>query len=114
MGTKYGQLDESERVLIWKWQKLGLSKRKIAKELSRSASTISRELRRNKVEEESYEPGIEAQRIASERKSGAGKRIRLKSEFIRKFVEDNNFVRIGLCIRKQYSQRVGIIVCKGI
>ena len=47
MGQKYDHLSSDERLWIFHWQELGVSLREIARRLGRSASTISREVRRN-------------------------------------------------------------------
>lgn len=47
MGQIYEQLSCAERLSIFHWRELGLSYREIARRLGRSASTISREVRRN-------------------------------------------------------------------
>ena len=47
MGEQYSQLSLQERVEIYRLQSNGLSLRSIAKELNRSVSTISREVKRN-------------------------------------------------------------------
>jgi IS30 family transposase len=47
MEDSKGQLCLAERRVIWKGRRLGYSVSKIAKEVGRSKSTISRELRRN-------------------------------------------------------------------
>lgn len=48
MGDHYHQLTEEERIEIYALRKAKKSMRRIAKELSRATSTISREIRRNK------------------------------------------------------------------
>jgi IS30 family transposase len=47
MGTHYDQLSLRERMEIDLWRREGLTVHAIALRLGRSASTISRELRRN-------------------------------------------------------------------
>ena len=47
MGTEYGHLSAGEREQISRGLAQGLSQRRIARELGRSASTVSREIRRN-------------------------------------------------------------------
>ena len=49
MGDRYGQLGLDERIEIYRLHAAGISVRSIAARLSRTASTISRELRRNSV-----------------------------------------------------------------
>ena len=50
-------LSLQERMLIVEWREEGLSIRQIARQLGRSPSTESRELRRNGIASTSYTPG---------------------------------------------------------
>src|SRR3989338_2870636 len=56
METQYKQLSMEERCLISHLQREGTSIRKIAATLDRSASSISRELKRNTTPSSSYQP----------------------------------------------------------
>lgn len=53
----YYHLTINERACIYQFKKLNMSIREIAKALGRSASTISRELKRNS-DENTYNPSI--------------------------------------------------------
>ncbi|MBI3112934.1 MAG: IS30 family transposase [Rhodospirillales bacterium] len=65
MGTHYDQLNESEREVISRLRADGRSIRAIARILARSASTISRELRRNGRATNSWPGGYGATRAQS-------------------------------------------------
>ena len=71
MGEYYGQLSLEERIEIYRLHAGGISRRSIAVHLGRSASTISRELRRNsaktKVWAGGYEP-VRAHDLAERRR----------------------------------------------
>ena len=56
MGYEYSQLGFDERVLIGHLHADGLSNRKIARRLGRSASTVGRELLRGVMPRQSYDP----------------------------------------------------------
>ena len=47
MGTKYGQLTESEWCEIFRLRSTGISRSEIGRMIGRDKGTISRELRRN-------------------------------------------------------------------
>jgi IS30 family transposase len=82
-------LKDRERIALLK--ATGKSLREIAKGLSRSPSTISRELKRNKFnfhKRKVYFPA-QADFKAHKRKIASGKRRRLKNEFIRSYVIEN-------------------------
>ena len=53
---KYKQITKEEREKIYQYLKIGISYAKIAKDLGRDKSTISREIRRNKSEKLGYLP----------------------------------------------------------
>lgn len=76
MGTQYSQLRLEERIELYRLHAGGLSQEKIAEALGRSASTISRELRRNarrtKVWPGGYEP-VRAQGLAERRRRWDGR-----------------------------------------
>lgn len=57
MGRKYAQLTLDERYKISRLQEEGKSIRQIAAALARSASTVSREIRRNRTKTKGYDPG---------------------------------------------------------
>jgi IS30 family transposase len=59
MGDYYGQLSLKERIEIYRLHAGGISRRSIALHLGRSASTISRELRRNSVKTKVWAGGYE-------------------------------------------------------
>ncbi len=89
MGNKYTQLNDEERVLIAVLLKEGASVRAIARELSRSPSTISRELKRHFPSDRS---GTylwrRAQEKATKRRSECRKRKRLKCAEIEGYVRE--------------------------
>lgn len=86
-GRSYSQITQAEREEIAIFRKLGLSIREIARQLERSPSSISRELRRNQppINKCAYR-AHSAQKRANERKQKAHKRERLKNEQIRAYV----------------------------
>ncbi|MEM8690173.1 MAG: helix-turn-helix domain-containing protein, partial [Pseudomonadota bacterium] len=62
MGEHYSQLSLSERIEIYRLHSGGFSLRAIARELGRSVSTISRELRRNSKATKSHPGGYQPER----------------------------------------------------
>lgn len=66
MGKHYDQLDIDERYELYRLHEAGTSVREIGRLMGRSASTISRELRRNALPRGDYKPGS-ADRIALSR-----------------------------------------------
>ena len=66
MGKKYDQLDIDERYELYRLHEAGKAFREIGRLMGRSASTISRELRRNALPRGEYKPGS-ADRIALSR-----------------------------------------------
>ena len=70
---RYHHLSEGERHQIYALREQGLSIRAIAKQLERSASTISRELRRNKRSDGAYDPE-EASKMALRHRGAASQR----------------------------------------
>ncbi|WP_299372080.1 IS30 family transposase [uncultured Kiloniella sp.] len=66
MGKNYDQLDIDERYELYRLYESGISVRAIGRLMGRSASTISRELRRNSFPRGEYKPGS-ADRIALSR-----------------------------------------------
>jgi IS30 family transposase len=73
MGTEYGHLSAAERERISRGLAQGLSLRRIARELGRSASTVSREIRRNSRGVAQYRAeaaqGMAGQRLAKPRRA---------------------------------------------
>jgi len=67
MGTKYGQLTESERCEIFRLRSAGISCSEIGRLIGRDKGTISRELRRNALPKSGYAP-LSAERIAFARR----------------------------------------------
>ena len=63
MGTEYSQLDIDERYEFFRLREAGTAEKEMAVLMSRSESTISRELRRNALPKGGYRPGS-ADRIA--------------------------------------------------
>jgi IS30 family transposase len=70
MGTKYDQITLEERCEIARLQGEGRSVRQIAAALDRSASCISRELKRNKGQQVGYKPGQAQERTQARRWKG--------------------------------------------
>jgi IS30 family transposase len=62
MGRHYEQLNESEREVIERLHAAGRSTREIARTLARSASTVSREIRRNSRATKQWPGGYQARR----------------------------------------------------
>ena len=71
MGEHYGQLSLEERCKIAELHQAGQSLRQIAAALDRSASSISRELRRNRGAQVGYRPTYAQQRAAARRWKGS-------------------------------------------
>jgi len=71
MGHHYKQLTQEERYQIAAFKGLGISQAEIARRLHRSASTISRELKRNR--KDSKYDGAKAQRLTDKRRREAAK-----------------------------------------
>lgn len=85
-------LEMEERYLAYRYLKKGLGIRGIARELGRSPSCVSRELKRNRELEESTDFYFDKARAAQEaaesrRTAGAHKKMRLKSREIQRYVE---------------------------
>ena len=81
---KHLTTNEREKLLVLKLNGMGI--REIAKQLSRSAATISRELRRNNSEE-GYWPSI-AQQLYSERRKSCRRKFILDDPVKKAFVQD--------------------------
>lgn len=71
MGQHYGQLSLDERCEIARLRAEGASIRQIAAALDRSASTISREVKRNSGRDTGYSPSIAQDRTAARRWNGS-------------------------------------------
>lgn len=84
-------LTRQDRLVIFKMRRLGSSIRQIAKEINKSHSTVSRELKRCGFElnknSDYFEHTERAHRLAEERISRGRQREKLKSSFIRDYVE---------------------------
>lgn len=87
MKRKYNHLTIEERDLIAVRNAEGIGQEEIAKEIGRSPSTISREIKRNKSSKGLY-LAAEADKQAKERKSEAHQKTRIPDEFTRKYLED--------------------------
>lgn len=85
------KLTRAERIKLYKYRRLGYSGRRIGIELGRDRSVINRELKRNGESVDKNEDYIAKAHTAHEathrRRSAASKRMRLKSEEIRSYVE---------------------------
>ena len=87
MKYKHLSIEEREKIQELLWQKTSI--RDIAKVIGRSVSSISRELKRNKpLLFDRYTPRIANEKALKKRKS-RGRKLRLKSFFIRKYVIDH-------------------------
>ena len=84
MGIKYEHIDLEERKLIWRLSQNGASARKISKELSRSPSTISRELKRNEHSSQLYPHNCH--KMAIKRRKQSYVKPRLKSQELQNWV----------------------------
>jgi IS30 family transposase len=88
MGEQYSQLSIDEREMIAVLRAEGKTAREIGRAISRSHSTIVRELERNSPPVyKGYYLAHKAEEKARERKCKAGERERLKSPFIRSYVK---------------------------
>jgi IS30 family transposase len=92
MGCHYDQLNESEREVIGRLLSAGRSKREIARVLERSASTISREIRRNSTATKIWHGGYKAARAQAltERRRNRGRTHKLaRQPDLRELVRDS-------------------------
>lgn len=71
MGQRYSQLSLEERCSIAQWHSIGQSIQKIAAALDRSASTISREVRRNGGKKVGYKPSYADEQAKARRWRGS-------------------------------------------
>jgi IS30 family transposase len=85
MATKYEHLSYEERVLLCQWKKEGHSIREMSRRLTRAASTVSRELRRNKHEQKDYSSHT-AQFFTRRRRSESYSKPRLKTKWHQAYV----------------------------
>ncbi len=83
MQYKHFTIEEREKIQYGRWE--NKSVRTIAKELGRSASSVSREINRNKSQKGLYNPRTSHLRALSKRKS-RGRHNRLKNDIIRDYV----------------------------
>jgi IS30 family transposase len=86
MHSSYRHLGLKEREVIEIMHRDGRSIREMARVLSRTPSTISRELRRNRSPVHASYLDHRAQERSDKRRSKASRRIRLKDEEIREYV----------------------------
>lgn len=75
MGRKFKQLTSDERNLLQRGLNEGKGVRRLASELKRSPSTISREIRRGLVEQKTYDAVIAREWARSHRRRGARKLV---------------------------------------
>jgi transposase, IS30 family len=83
MKYKHFSIEEREKIQEMLWQKFSI--RAIAKTLGRSPSSVSREITRNINLKRRYTPRVAHNRALEKRKS-RGRKLRLKSGFIRRYV----------------------------
>lgn len=83
MNYKHFSIEEREKIQELLWQKTSV--RTIAKALGRSPSSVSREINRNVPLKRIYKPRVANVRAEEKRKS-RGRKLRLKSVFIRRYV----------------------------
>ena len=84
MSNQHSKLTALERELISIWLSQSVSKRKIARRLSRSASTIRAEIKRNSWS--GHYVAVHAQAVAEKRIVTARKRHLLKNKSVYKYV----------------------------
>lgn len=87
MKRKYNHLTVKERDLIAVRHAEGIGQEEIAKEIGRSTSTISREIKRNKSSKGLY-LAAEADKQAKERNSKAHQKTRIPDKFTRNYIEE--------------------------
>ena len=86
ISIKHSKLTLSERKLLAKWKLDGLSNKACARLLGRPASTIGRELKRNKFKTNVYEP-LHAHALFEKKKKNAwGAKVPLKNKKVFRFV----------------------------
>jgi transposase, IS30 family len=102
----YSHISLTERELISLYQAQGKSVNDIGRLLNRSASTISRELKKNAPPvHKNYYVGYRAHQRSKDRTKAAHKRPRLKNDLIRDYVE--NKLKLGWS-PEQISGRLGL------
>lgn len=92
--TRYQQLTQDERYMITALRQTGCSQAEIARRLGRSASTISRELRRNFTRHDGFYRAEKAQKYALARRRRARKRTRFT---------DWQWLQVNRLIRQKWS-----------
>src|SRR3989344_7705800 len=83
MKFKHFTIEEREKIQEMLWQ--GASIRSIAGDINRNQSSVSREIKKNIPLKRSYKPRVAHDR-AIEKRSSRGRKLRLKSGFIRRYV----------------------------
>lgn len=83
MKFKHLTIEDREKIQELLWQKLSI--RTIAKVLNRSPSSVSREINRTIPLKRSYKPRV-AHAKALKKRMSRGRKLRLKSRFIRRYV----------------------------
>ena len=86
MQYKHLSIEEREKIQDLLWQKKSI--RSIAEALGRSPSSITREIKCNIPLQSKYTPRLANERALSKRKS-RGRKLRLRSNFIRRYVIDH-------------------------
>ena len=86
MQYKHLNIEEREKIQELLWQKKSI--RLIARVLNRSVSSIAREIKKNIPLHYQYTPRLANERALKKRKS-RGRKLRLKSYFIRRYVIDH-------------------------
>jgi len=93
MGHLYGQLSQNERLEIYHFNRQGLSIREIGRRLTRAASTISREIRRNSRVRKRWSGGycpVRADRLSKRRRQFDKSRFKLvRQPGLQCFVRDH-------------------------
>jgi IS30 family transposase len=108
MGTKYDQLSLEERCEVARLYAEGRSRRQIAAALDRSASSISRELKRNRGEQIGYKP-VHAQERAKARRWKGSKLDRdaaLRSEVLASLQRGWSPEQVCAVLERRHGKRV--------
>jgi IS30 family transposase len=84
MKFKHFTIEEREKIQELLWQKASI--RSIAKTLGRSPGSVSREIKRNGAPLQFRYTPRKAHERATEKRSSRGRKLRLKSGFIRRYV----------------------------
>lgn len=87
MNYKHLTIEEREKIqeLLWKKKKI----REIARELNRNPSSVSREIRKNKLSRNGHYAPRKAHERALEHRTHRGRKDRLKNENVRQYVVTN-------------------------